>query len=136
MLKASFITGLIGGIFGIITGICGGCAGICGSAIDSSLKNQSGTSGMDAGLNIGVILIILSVVGIVGAALVQKKKIVGSILQALYPVIGFISIMAMGTAKTGQTEFSGGTGLISFALPALLFAVATILGFLGKPEEN
>ena len=135
MLKASFVLGLIGGIFGIITGICGGCAGICGSALDDTLKNKTGTAGMDAGLNIGVILIILSVVGIVGAALVQKKKIVGSILQAAYPIIGFISIMVIGSTSS-QSSFSGGVGLYSFALPALLFAVATLLGFLGKPEEK
>lgn len=136
MLKGSFILGLIAGIFGIITGVCAGCAGICGSAFDGALKNKSGTAGMDAGLNIGVTLIILAVVGIVGAALVQKKKIIGSVLQALYPIIGFILIMVMGSAEAGQTEFSGGAGLLSFALPALLFAVATILGFLGKPENK
>jgi hypothetical protein len=135
MLKSSFVIGLIAGIFGIITAICGGCAGICGSAVDEAMKSTDATTGMDAGLNIGFVLILLSIAGIVGASIVQKKKLAGAILQACYPVIGFIFIIIAGSAHTGHTEFSGGIGLLSFILPAILFAVSSLLGFIGKVEQ-
>ncbi|GIX43085.1 MAG: hypothetical protein KatS3mg129_2818 [Leptospiraceae bacterium] len=137
MLKASFVIGLIGGILGIITGFLGGCAGICVSTLSLfSYSSNKHSSGIDAGLDIGTGLIFLSILGIIGSALVQKEKIIGSILQALYPVIGFIYIIVIGKENIVGNIFSVAFGLYSFLFPALLFAVAAILGFLGKPEEN
>ena len=134
MLKASFILGLISGIFGIITGACGGFAGMCGAAVCSVFK-ESDTGGVDAAFYTGIVLIILSIAGIVGAGLVQKEKIVGTILQASYPVVGFISIMVIGLVF-GNVKGLLDLALYIFALPALLFAIATILGFLGKAKKE
>lgn len=137
MLKASFIIGLISGILGIISSGCVACAGVCGSAVDSAVNNTSQSaaqSGMGAGLGIGVALLFLSIFGIVGASLVQKKKIAGVILQLAFPILGFALIMGMGSSGGKDSALSGGIGIIGFAGPAILFLISSILGYFGKPE--
>lgn len=127
MLKASFVIGLIAGILGILTGTLGVFLSFLGGATSNESIDM-----MSASAGHAFWLIVLSIIGIVGASVIQKNKFRGAILQSLYPVIGFI--MVGGYADSHRT--SQVLVLFSFPLPALLFSVSILLGVIALPTSQ
>lgn len=111
--KTEFVLGIIGGIIGILSGIFDGVIGRVMQVvsvtpimtISNYLLEKSGT-----------ILVILSVLGIVGAIIVNSNNILAGIFMLIAGVGGFLIAMFV------------------YMLPAILFTIAGLMCFLRKPQ--
>lgn len=106
---AEFVLGLIGGIFGIIGGILALTVGGAAAAF--------GVSGGATVSVLGFIAILLSVLGIVGAAIVRKNSKLGGVFMTIAAVGGVICISAF------------------YILPGILLIIAGLMGLIKKSNK-
>ncbi|MEN4006411.1 MAG: DUF4064 domain-containing protein [Methanobacteriaceae archaeon] len=78
------VFGIIGGIFGLLGGIAAVMIGSFGEAF-----NASGSSDI---IVLGVVTIIVSIAGIIGAVIVRNNHKLAGVLMILSGIIGFICI--------------------------------------------
>jgi hypothetical protein len=78
------VLGIIGGFFGLMGGIGAVLIGSFGSAF-----NATGYSDIMVS---GIVAIVVSIMGIIGAVLVRNKPKLGGLLMILSGIIGFICI--------------------------------------------
>lgn len=107
--RAEMILGIIGGIFGIFMGIFAVMVGGIGSVF--------GASGASTVSSLGFGAVILSVLGIVGGAIVNKNKKMAGGLMLATGLLGFIAISMF------------------WIIPGLLLIIGGILTFLTKDEN-
>ncbi|MBS4201856.1 DUF4064 domain-containing protein [Bacillus sp. FJAT-49732] len=105
-----FVLGLLGGIFGFIGAIMALLIG----GVDAAISN-SGESDI---IGLGWAAIILSIVGIVGSAMVKGKPKVGGILMLIAAIGGIISIS------------------LFYLLPCVLLLIAGLMGVFRKDKSK
>lgn len=106
---AEFVLGLIGGIFGIIGGILALTIG--GAAVAFGAKG-----GATVGV-LGFVAMLLSILGIVGAAIVKKNSKLGGVFMTIAAVGGVICISAF------------------YILPGILLIIAGLMGLIKKSSK-
>lgn len=106
---AEFVLGLIGGICGIIAGIVAIAIGGVGSAVGAS---QAGSV-----TSLGIFAILFSILGIVGAAIVNSKTKVSGILMVIACVGGFVCISMV------------------YIFPGIMFAIAGVMALVRKDKS-
>lgn len=104
-----FVMGLIAGIFGIIASLIAMFVGGLGSAL--SVSGSSSVTGL------GIAALLLSILGIVGAALSKSKPKLAGWFMLVSGVGGFISISMF------------------YILSGVLFVVAGFMGVLSKKKS-
>ncbi|WP_171779429.1 MULTISPECIES: DUF4064 domain-containing protein [Clostridium] len=104
-----FVLGLIGGIFGIISGI--GAVGLGG------LGSAVGASGSTTVGGLGIVAILFSVLGIVGAVFVRTKGKLGGAFMIIAAIGGFICISYF------------------YILPGVLLIIPGLMGLLKKNQS-
>jgi len=104
-----FVLGLIGGIFGIISGFIAMMIGGIGGAVGANGASTVGHLGMAA--------ILLSVLGIVGAVMMNSKAKIGAWFMVIASVGGFISVSMF------------------YILPGILLIIAGLMGLLRRQPK-
>ncbi|MGZ4032680.1 MAG: DUF4064 domain-containing protein [Tumebacillaceae bacterium] len=107
---AEFVVGLIGGILGILAAL----SGVFFGAIATALEVDGGNVVSGASW----IAVALSVIGIIGAAMVKNKTMLASILMLIAAIGGFICISML------------------FILPGVLLLIAGIMGLVRKDRST
>jgi len=105
---AEMILGIIGGIFGIVAGL----------VVFFPYGYEYGWGFEYPYGLLGALAIIFSVIGIVGAAIVESKTKISGVLMIVAAVLGLISVF------------------VFYVLPAILLGIAGILALLRKTETE
>ena len=105
---AEMILGIIGGIFGIIAGL----------VVFFPYGYEYGWGFEYLYGLVGALAIIFSIIGIVGAAIVESKTKISGVLMIVAAVLGLISVF------------------VFYVLPAILLGIAGILALLRKIEPE
>lgn len=105
-----FVLGLLGGIFGFLGAIIALFIG----GVDAAISN----SGESTIIGLGWAAIFLSILGIVGSALVKGKPKLGGILMIISAIGGVISIS------------------LFYLLPFVLLMIAGLMGVFRKNKEQ
>jgi hypothetical protein len=107
---AEFVVGLIGGILGILAGL----SGVFFGAVATAFEVDGGSMVSGASW----IAVALSVLGLIGAAVVKNKTMLGSILMLIAAIGGFICISFL------------------YILPGVLLLIAGIMGLVRKDRST
>jgi len=138
MRTAAFVLGLIAGISGLIGAGCSACGGIAGGAIEAGTGgdvDKADETGK-TGAGIGGALTIASILGIIGASLCRSRPKIGGAVQLVVALGGLIMIMAIGSSGGEGGAFSGGVGILSWALPGILFLFGGLCGLIAKTPQK
>ncbi|AJG57949.1 membrane protein [Bacillus thuringiensis] len=103
-----FVLGLIGGIFGVLCSFIPLLIGGMGAALEAEGANEI------IGLGWGAVF--LSILGIVGAAMVKSKAKAAGIMMTIAAIGGFICISVV------------------YLLPGILLLIAGLMGIFRKPK--
>ncbi|KEO83957.1 DUF4064 domain-containing protein [Tumebacillus flagellatus] len=107
---AEFVMGLIAGIVGILCGF----SGVLFGGIAESLQ----VDGAGVVSTASWVAIAISVLGIIGAAIIKSKTALGSLFMIVAAIVGFICISFF------------------YTVPAVLFLIAGIMGFARKNKSG
>jgi hypothetical protein len=105
-----FVLGLIGGIFGATSAVIAMFIGGVDAAFSST-----GTSDI---IGLGILALILSILGIVGASIVKMKSVLGGIFMLIAAIGGIICISAF------------------YILPGVLLGIAGLMGVIRKDKTK
>jgi hypothetical protein len=106
---AEFVLGLIGGIFGVLAAF----SGVFFGAVATALEVDSGGVVSAASW----VAVVLSILGIIGSAMIKNKTTLGSIFMLIAAIGGFICISVL------------------YTLPGVLLLIAGIMGLVRKDKS-
>ena len=107
---AEMILGIIGGIFGIIAGLAAALIGGIGVAFGVAKASEL--------YGLATLAIIASIIGIVGAAIVESRTKISGVLMIVAAVLGLIAVSFF------------------YVLPMILLGIAGILALVRKREPE
>ena len=110
MRIASLIIGIFGAIAGFIGALLAMLVGGIGVALDESEGNQI--------VVLGMVALLMSIVGLVGAALAMAKPRAAAMLMALSAIVGIVVIF------------------LAYIVAMVLLLIAAALAFLGRNEKR
>jgi hypothetical protein len=109
----AMVLGIIGGVYGLMTGLIGG--GIVAALLSNASLSYSGIALFFA--------LVPPIVGIVGAAIVRKKTLLGSTLMGISGIV--LVALVIITFHLG----------FIFIFPTALFIAGAIVGVIGKYQS-
>jgi len=110
MVRTEFILGLIGGIFGIIGGIL--------ALVVGGIAGAFGAQGAETVTTLGTAAFVLAVVGIIGAAVSDRRNKLGGTLMIISAIGGFIAIS------------------LFYVLPAIFLIIGGVMAYTRKETDS
>ena len=118
MRIAALIVGILGSLAGVIGAIVAMAIGGIGVGVGEIVEDSTVTSEGREIVWLGVVALIASLVGLVGAALAIAKPRISATAMLLAAIVGFICVF------------------VAYIIGGLLLLVAAILAFLGRKEAS